>query len=384
MSSKKIIFIIMILLVLFSFFIRGAFISLQKESFKINTYEYNNENTLINNALDIIDKDSKNEFEFINNSVILLIDNVNKDAVIYSKGEINSLKYNEIPNNIIKTNSFYLEINNENTIIINIDPLLGDLEERIISESYKYLFLSQNKLNPFEIDYFTSKNEDVLLRYYRNMIIDELINENMDIKRVKYFFNEWENYNSDDYNNVAHYDYYEGSKEFYKIKVKRKNIKDFNLNNYIENKRNKYGFFEKEDEYRIIGMLLLDYADRNNINLIRDSQTENNMYKNLLYKTPLINCEANISYNEFEINYNKYLENLPRIINENFNEFSNTDDVKFTFNDLTAEKYDYTFKINNNYFIYFNYKARTNDNLIIEKDYVIAYITPNKIEYYSK
>jgi len=384
MSSKKMVFILIILLVLFGFFIRSAFISLQNESYKIDTYEYNNDNALINNAIDIIRKDNKNEFKFINALSILLIDNVNKNAAIYSKGKISSLKYDDIPKNITKTNSFYLEINNENTMIINIDPLIGNLEERMISESYRYLFLSQNKLNPFEIDYFTSKNEDVKLRYYRNMIIDEFLDENMDIKRVKSFFNKWENYNSDDYNNVAHYDYYEGSKEYYKIKVKRKNIKDFNLNNYIENKRNKYGFFEKEDEYKIIGMLLLDYADRNNVNLIRDSQTENNMYKNLLYKIPLINCEANISYDEFEINYNKYLENLPNIVNEDFNEFKNTNDVKFTFNDLTAEKYDYTFKINNNYFIYFNYKARTNDNLIIEKDYVIAYISPNKIEYYYK
>ncbi len=384
MSSKKMVFILIILLVLFGFFIRSAFISLQNESYKIDTYEYNNDNALINNAIDIIRKDNKNEFKFINALSILLIDNVNKNAAIYSKGKISSLKYDDIPKNITKTNSFYLEINNENTMIINIDPLIGNLEERMISESYRYLFLSQNKLNPFEIDYFTSKNEDVKLRYYRNMIIDELLKKKGDIKRVKCFFSEWENYNSDDYNNVAHYDYYEGSKEYYKIKVKRKNIKDFNLNNYIENKRNKYGFFEKEDEYKIIGMLLLDYADRNNVNLIRDSQTENNMYKNLLYKIPLINCEANISYDEFEINYNKYLENLPNIVNEDFNEFKNTNDVKFTFNDLTAEKYDYTFKINNNYFIYFNYKARTNDNLIIEKDYVIAYISPNKIEYYYK
>jgi hypothetical protein len=383
MSSKKLILSIIVLMILFAFFMRFTLISLQKEAINIDTYEYIEEDDRLNEAIKIIN--GSEEYNFLYNISVLMIDHISKNAAIWSKDSIRSIKYNEIPDNIIKANSFYLEINNKNTLLINIDSLLGDFEERLVSESYKYIKLSQNKLNPYEVDFFPSKVEDVKLRYFRNMIIEELIkanSEKTDLRKVKYFFDEWESYNADDFNFVAHYDIYEGFKEYYKLEVKEKNDSNFNLYNFIENKRNEYGFFQKEDEYKIIGILLIEYSINNNMDLIREGQSDNNIYKNLLYKTPLISYEPSITYKDFALNYKKWEKTLPEAIDYDYSIFENSNNVDFTYKEILTENYDYTFKINDNYYLYFNYKARFIDNSVINLDYIIVHISPNSIEYY--
>jgi hypothetical protein len=385
MSSKKIIVGIIFTMILFVFFMRYTLISLQKETVDLVTYEYEAVSDRLEEGIQILGKDKFLERFQIDGNPILLIDHIEKDAIIWSKESIRSIKYADIPQNMKKANSFFLEINDENTVLINTDEILGDLEERMIGESYKYLRLKQDKLDPYEVDYFPSINENVELRYFRNMIIDELIianKENTGLERAKCFFDKWEEYDADDFNYVAHYDIYEGYQEYIKLEVKEKNNNDFDIYSYLESKRNEFGFFNKEDEYKIIGLLLIQYSFNNDIDLIRENQADNNIYKNLLYKTPSITYEEYESYEEFKVKHEKWMQSLPEIIYSGFDEFENTHDVEFSHENIVTEKYDYTFKINSNYYLYINYCARFNDNSVIEKDHIIVRVSPNLIEYY--
>jgi len=383
MSSKKLILLIFGLMLLFALFMKYTFISIQKEAVRINTYKFVEGNNRLDCGIKQLNRHK--EFEFLEDMAILLIDHIEKEAVIWSEDSIESIDYSEIPENLKRANTFFLEINGRKTMLINTDFLLGDLEERLISESYKYSRLSQSKLDPYKAEYFPTKNEDIRIRYYRNKIINELIKakkEKTTLEKVKYYFNEWENYARENYNAVANYDFYEGFREFYKVKVKEKKVDKFDLCNYLEHKRNAVDFFQKEDEYKIIGLLLIDYAQENDIDLIEAVQTDRNMYKKILYKVPLIEDVDDTGYKIFKDSYNKWLAALPKIIDDDVDKFKASNSVMYTHKDILSEYYEYTFKVTKNYYIYFNYKARFMDHTTITKDYVLVHIFPNTIEYY--
>ena len=391
MSIKKLIIAIIIIAVIFVFFIRYTFQSLQNVELTLDTFQIETSDSSFKKELEFLDR--YRGYGFIDNFSldnlqIVLINHFNEKAFLWNDLIDNGNKeliYKEIPDNIKYSNSFLVWLNKHKTLIINCDDLLGDTRERIIVDSYKYLQMSESKLNPKEISFFSGVNENVYERFLRNKMLESLLDtyiNNKTLESFRFYYEKWQEEVGEICNLISEYDWYEGSKEYITVKVKQEIEEDFKIYDYIQNKRNKYGFFDKEDEYSIIGLIINLYAEKNDIILYDSSQYQNNIYKILLNNTPYISREFDSnSFEVFKAQYEEYKEDMINIL-ETFN--YDEQDIIMSYEDIISEIYHGTFKIDKNYYLYQNYKARLKDNSIVSKDYIFVRVSPYKIQYFSK
>lgn len=388
MSTKKLVISIIIILILFTIFIRFAFQSLQTVKFKQATFQLD---AIPDTMIDVVDflnqyKDYEFEKEFSLDKIqIILVDHQNEKAILWNdkkdKGN-KSIRYEEIPDNIKYANSFFVVFNNYNTLVINCDSILDDTRERIVVDSYKYLYLQQNKLNPNEVSYFSSHKENLKERFLRNCMIDTLLEANTHeifIEDFRQYFELWQTELGENYKNIAEYDWYEGNQEYIRVKVKSLVNQDFDLETYVESQINDYNFYNKEDEYRLIGLLMILYAEKMDYPLYHPSQMQNDIYRNLLINTPyIVTSFDEEKYKIFEIEYSNYLLEMESVS-------SDIDSSSFKANifhdDIISETYEHTYKIENNLYIYLNYQGRLKNNDEISTPYIYVKVSPYQIAY---
>lgn len=389
MSTKKLVIGIVITIILFIFFIKYAFNAIQKVELTLDTQSIKNSEQYFEEELAFLKQYGSYEFVegfALDKLQIVLIDNKNKQAILWndlnSKGN-KQLDYKEIPNDIKYSNSFFIKLNKKNSVIMNCDTLLGDIRERIVVSSYQYMRLEESKLNPDEVQYFQTIDENVYVRFLRNMMIESLakaFQSNGSLEEFKNYIYKWQNEVGDTYKSIAKYDMYEGSIEYIKIKVQQVLDADFQLSAYLHSKKEAYGFYTKEDEYRLIGMLMLLYTENNNRNLYPSSNSNNDVYMNLLHGTPYVSREMDSGELElFETTYAQYNNKLKEMINTY--SLDNLD-VSMTYREIECENYEETIKIRDNYYIYTNYIGRLKNGEVILKDYILVKVAPYKIEYY--
>lgn len=252
LSSKKLILAIFILLGVFIFFLRNTFILLQTVTLDVETHEIEKIEESLKTGLEFLDeyKDHEVVEKFsLAKQQIVLVDNIKEKAILWNDVKDNQNKqliYEEIPDSIKYVNSFMIKLNNQPTVIINCDQILGDMNVRILVDTYSYLILKKSRLNAKEITYFPSLDENIKERFLRNQMIKVLLEayENNDsLENFRFYFEKWQEEVGDKYKSIAEYDWHEGSKEYIKVKAKQLLEEDFNLSIYIEGKLNEYRFF---------------------------------------------------------------------------------------------------------------------------------------------
>lgn len=313
---------------------------------------------------------------------LVLVNHLEGKAVGWHRGISQVIDYALMDESIIRGNHYLVYISGTPTLILNCDPLLGDAFERAIVLSYQYRLASMTKLNPSEITYFQSADEDSRIRYDRYQMIESLKKayiDNTDLTTFNYHYRQWIEDQGEQYLQVVEYDYYDGLKAYIAYKVKVLHQPDYDLNAYIESQKNSYGFYSKSKEYELMGLLWFLMAERNEIEMFEEDDVRSDRYRILLDGTPYTPMIDSEEYQAFVIDYANYNIELTKLTEEQKNKTQGFHPIIL---DLWSETYEDTIQIDKDLYLYTDFRARNRNMSIIEAKEMLVRVSSYKIEYY--
>ena len=201
---------------------------------------------------------------------LLLIDHINEEAALWREGEAASVDYGALDTGITYSNHYLVYIDNVPTLILNCDAILGDAFERGLVLSYQYRLGSLAKLNPGNIRYFQSSEENMNIRYQRYQMIESLkkaYESSSSLDAFAYHYQQWRDIMGEQYLQVTEYDYYDGMKGYLTYKVRQLRDPNYDLMAYMDAQKNAYGIYSKLKEYELLGTLWFLMAERQSIPL---------------------------------------------------------------------------------------------------------------------
>lgn len=385
MSNKKMIVSIILLAVLLALFMNYAFKKIQTVELKITTSTSQEIDEDIKRIIKEIDEIKDVAFigkVTLSDIQILFIDHLDEEAVFWENGNFEVVEYESLNKTIISGNSYVVYISKKPTLILNCDPILGDVVERATMLIYQYLIGNMSALNPSEISYFQTLNENIKEQYYRYEMIEAMKRsyfENESFEQVYHYYYKWSEILGEKHLIVGNYDYYDGLKMYALIKIKTYRNPDFNLEEYVNGKMNIYGIYSKEDSYSVAGLLWFLLADRDGVDVFSSDDVKTDRYKILLQGTPLITIEDKNAFESYEVKYKNYIKDIEYIVEISEKYINTVEPISLN---LISEKYDETIKIDDNYYIYINYVARYDNLNLIKREYIITKVSPYKIHYY--
>lgn len=387
MSSKKIVLIIFVFLVLFVVFLNITLKKIQTVNLNIKVGK---EINISDNLITIVDKYQQyKDISFIGNTTlkdisiqVLFIEHQNKEAVLVTNEDYVPVDYEELDTKTIYCNDYFVYISNNPTLIINCDSILGDVVERAITLCYQQSFSCIDVLDPENIDYFETLEEDIEERFYRHQMINSLKNsyfEDANLDMFSFYYHKWTYHVGKGYLEVVDYDYYDGLKTYIELMVKKELYDNFNLEQYVKSLKNDYSIYDKSTEYRLMGLLLCLVMEKQENDIFVQDAIRNDRYKVLLDGTPVGSFDERKEKDDFFKRYQLYLSDLKKVVEDC--EDNNKDIIPSELK-LTCELYSKTIQLDDNRYIYFNYIARDESANTLRKDIIMVKMKPYKIQYY--
>ncbi len=318
----------------------------------------------------------------INTFGFLLVDHLDKQAVLWLNGEEEVISYEGLDVSIIYSNHYMAYISGKPIVVLNCDPLLGDAFERGIVLAYQYRFGTVTTLNPSEIRYFQSPKENIPVRYLRFQMIETLKDvslDSADMEAFAHYYWKWQEQMGENTHQVAEYDYYDGLLAYLTLKVRQMKDLEYDVESYIEGLQNDYGVYSKTSEYKVLGLLWFLVAENTGMPLYEDDDVKSDRYKLLIHSVPYSTVEVNDNYSEFQEAYGRYLADLEGLSEEMVMVQAKLEPISL---ELVSESYDETIQIGVDLYVYTNYRGRLADMSVIDAQTMLARVSPYNIEYF--
>ena len=387
MSSKKMILIIIALVVLFFIFMNVVLKKIQTVEMPI---EVDDEGAVSAKMMAIADRyRAEMDTPFVQDETIedmgvsvLFVDHLAKEAALVEGKACKAVDYTSLDHAMIACNSYMVQDRKRPTLILNVDVILGDPVERAIVSVYKHTLCTMENLDPQNIQYFETLDEDVQERYYRHRMVESLMDAYIDkenLERFHYDYQQWCDHVGEPYQAIVDYDYYDGLQAYIEVKVKAKLNDSFDLYYYLEGYKNEHGMYTKADEYKLMGLLWCLITEREGGDILWRDNMRSDRYKLLVEDVPLGMVEDGLEYEDYQMCYAAYAKERDAWITQCQR---NAEGVESRGLNLTSESYGQTVYLEKGKYIYFDYKARDVEGNVIERDAIMAEVTPYRVKYY--
>lgn len=326
--------------------------------------------------------DGKTLFE--NDVEILLVDHMEQSAAIVREGEYSGVEYEALDKRIINCNSYTATIDDKITIIINCDEILDDPVVRAVVASYVQGALGFVELSPEEVEYFPSADMDAEEGYYRYMMIEGLkkaVFEGENLKEFAYYYDGWTQH-MEGKNQLAimNFDYYDGIKEYIGLKVKMYEDGEFDAIEYLNGYLNEFGIYDKNEEHRVLGLLWCLLQEREGEDIYAN-RSWSDIYRYALRSTPYVDVDEADGFELYKQKFDLMTQSISEVISSTQQKVDDVPAVKLA---LISENYGDVIKVGDGKYIYCDFKARDENLIIIEKDYMLAEISSLSILYYCE
>lgn len=389
-NTKKMIIATIIVGALFLVFLGYAFSSIQKVDMDIEVMHSKAIDAKLKSiANEIIEKSSVQYVDNVSiqdiNTDILLVNHQNKSACIIKGQSVLAANYEKLDKNMVYCNNFIVLVDGRKTLIINCDEILGNAAARAISYMYHYEYVTTNNLSPQSVECFQTITQDETISFYKHAMIESAINAYFNdekLDRFYYFYDQWSYYKgTNHYQEVINYDYYDGLRTFVYAKVLDDIDINFSMKEYIDSFKNQYGIYSKDDESSVMGMLWCLLMEKQGRNIICDEDARSDIYIMLLEGVPQGQVEEKDLRNDYHEKFVKYIGRIDKIIEEHKEDMTAINPISPI---ITAEVYSGTIKVEDNHYIYIDYRAREEDNTLMQQDYLTAKVLPYTIEYFIR
>lgn len=319
---------------------------------------------------------------FDNDVDILLVDHLGQSAAIVRQGGFAGVEYETLDKRIINCNGYTAAINGETTIIINCDEILEDPVVRAVVAAFMQGASGFVELSPSEVEYFPNAQMDAKESYYRYKMIEsfkETLFKGQSLKAFGYYYDGWTEYTQDK-NQLAiiNYDYHDGLKEYIALKVMMYEDSEMDVQDYIKQYINEYGIYNKNDEYRVLGLLwcLLQEGKGEDIYANR---TWSDIYRYALRSTPYADVDEGDGFEQYREKFDMMTQNIVEVISSTKVREKDVLPMQLV---LISETYSDVIKVGDGEYIYCDFIARNENKNLIKKDYMLTEILPYSILYY--
>jgi|GEM_PF-5902426 len=387
-DTKKMIIATIIVGILFVLFLGYAFNNIQKVELEIKLL--NDEAIdikLQNTANEIIDIYSTKFVDDISLSDIdmdiLLVDHESESSCIIKEQTVYAVDYKKLDKSLVYCNNYIVLVDDKKTAIINCDEILGNPVARAISNVYHYEYVTTSNLSPESVECFQTVDQDETISFYKYAMIESakgVYFNDAKLDTFYYFYDQWAYFlGTNKYQEVINYDYYDGFKAFVYAKA-LDNIDDsYSMMEYLNSYKNQQGIYSKDIESTIMGMMWCLLMEKQGKNIIIEEDEIADMYMMLLEGVPQGQVEEYDLQNEYHKKFAKYIGHIDEIIKEH-----EEDIIAFApvLPIITTEAYEGTIKVEDNHYIYIDYKAKDNDNILLEQDYVSVKMSPYTMKFF--
>lgn len=386
MQTKRLILVLIIAIVAFGLFMGYALKKIQTVD---RSYIYLDQPLTDELLLDVTKTLSRTKEETLVGDVaisaikVVLINHLSETAVLWH-GEVKAVvDYASLGDAERHCNYYSVYSEDEPTLIINCDLILGDPFERVVALAYQQRYADISRLNPESFTYFQGYDEDVRERYSRYQMITTLMDSldgSNSLEAFGYYYREWVDVVGESHLAMTEYDYYDGLEAFIKLKLRQLDDPSYTAQDYIVTLQNDQGLISKSREYEAIGLLWWVLAEQKGLNVLELDDVRTDKYKLLLdgvAYTPIDDTEA---YESFIITYESYNREIEGLINQIK---SYTADLQARPRTLLSEIYKDTILVSDNHYLYLDYLAREDGKTMIKEEMVLVEMAPYSIKYYQ-
>jgi hypothetical protein len=388
MGSRKMILIIIGLLVLFFLFLHAALNQIQTVDLDIRTAPDDTVTDELTGTAEAFLRYGGTPF--IRDITIddmglqvLFVDHLAGQAVLARDGTHTPVDYQALDRSVIYCNQYYAYSAKQPTLIVNCDPILGDAAERAIIACYQYELCDLGALDPGNINYFETLDEDERERFYRYQMIESLKDvyfEGQGLDAFRFYYQQWCDHLGQAYHEILDYDYYDGLKAYIEVKVRGQMTPNYDPKEYIASMKNEYGVYDKAVEYRLMGLLWCLVAEGEGQDIFNRAGMGSDQYQKLLDDTPLGSINDDDDWHAFYRCYQLYMDDLVSMAEKCQNTAATIQPRELS---LTAESYGQTIQVGESRYIYLDYIARDDQMEIIQKNCMLAKIQAYNILYYA-
>ncbi len=301
---------------------------------------------------------------------------------------------------ITRGNHYFAYVDNEPTLILNCDSILGDPFERTVVLAFSQRLNSLSKLNPSKLNYFQTINEDIEVRYIRYNMIESLLRAYSETDPKKdldssaldenlaafgAYYSSWKDLLGEKTLHVSEYDYFDGMKAYLTTKVRRLRDSEYDITKYIDGMTNGFGLYSKSREYEVMGLLWFLLAEDKGMDVFSNDDVRSDRYKLLLDGVPYTSVESlkdnqTISYDDYEAIYLEFQSELEDQVVAIRDQFKDSEPITLN---LISESYSDTVVVDENTYMYLDYVARYDDNTLLTSNQQLVEMTPPyTIHYY--
>jgi len=315
---------------------------------------------------------------------ILLVDHQAEAACIIRDQTKYAVNYKKLDQTMVSCNQYRMIADRRETMVINCDQIMGDPVVRAITNAYQYTYASTEMLNPASIEYFPTVDQNETISFYRYGMIESAKQRYFTgaaLNDFYYYYDQWAYAQGQaTYQEVIHYDYYDGFRAYVRAKVLADIDPDFDLQAFITGYQNAYGIYTKDREYAVMGMLWCFLTEKRGDHVIVDPAETKNIYRKLLDGIPLGQADDEALKVQYHTSFTAYMD----FIDETVERYKGDEQTKTArIPALTAETYRGTIKVDDEHFIYLEYCARENNNSLIVLDGVFVKVTPYAITLFT-
>ena len=389
MKTSRMILIIIVLVIIFALFLNFAFKRIQTVEMDVTRDEEAQVSDKILGYIDEIRAMSDVEFisgvRFLDDDIqILLVDHTDKAAAMLYEDDYYAVDYGKLDKNLVYCNSYNVYIGKRPAVIINCDEILDDPLERAVVAVYQFKAGGFETLNPIKADYFPSRERDAGECYLRYKMVESLraaYLNNSGLEEFYFYYRSWVDLPEvRDHEEIIKYDYYDGIKEYLKLKVRQLKDSGYDTGAFIDSFLNEFGIYDKDDEHSVLGLLWCLISERKDVDILQKDRMQSDRYRLLLKDTPYADFEDE-DRNGFLIRFNEMVQEIDNLISDANRDMADVVPVELI---LTAETYEGAAKIDDNHYIYRDYTARDEYGELIKAENMLVRISAYKIEYYIK
>lgn len=386
MQTKRLVLILIIAIIAFGLFMGYALKKIQTID---RDYTYLDEPLTDEHLLDVTKTLNKHKEETLVGQApisaikVLLINHLSETAVLWHGEVIAVVDYTSLGDAERHCNYYWVYSDDEPTLILNCDLLLGDPFERAVALAYQQRYGDISRLNPEPFSYFQGSNEDPRERFYRHAMILSLMeayDERDDLEVFGHYYRAWADTVGESHLAITEYDYYDGLKALIKMRVRQLENSSYTPKDYIATLQNDQGIISKSREYEAIGLLWWVLAEKKGLAILESDDVRTDKYKLLLDGVAYAPIDDTEAYENFKITYESYNKEVESLINKAQSYASEQQAIT---RELLSERYEDTLLVSDKLYLYLDYVAREDDQTLIKKEMLLVEISPYSIKYYQ-